>query len=79
VFVGNADDVVPDGFGDGLPAIRDWVERNYEFSGYVSGFDPAEFADRDAIRARLGYRPGEPVCIVTVGVPASALACSAGR
>jgi predicted glycosyltransferase len=67
VFVGNADDVVPDGFGDGLPAIRDWVERNYEFSGYVSGFDPAEFADRDAIRARLGYRPGEPVCIVTVG------------
>ena len=67
VFVGNADDVVPDAFGDGLPAIRDWVERNYEFSGYVSGFDPAEFADRDAIRARLGYRPGEPVCIVTVG------------
>jgi predicted glycosyltransferase len=67
VFVGNADDVVPDGFGDGLPAIRDWVERNYEFSGYVSGFDPAEFADRDAIRTRLGYRPGEKVCVVTVG------------
>jgi len=59
--------VVPDGFGDGLPAIRDWVEQNYEFSGYVTGFDPAEFADRDAIRARLGYRPGEKVCVVTVG------------
>jgi predicted glycosyltransferase len=67
VFVGNPDDVVPDGFGDGLPAIRDWVERNYEFSGYVSGFDPAELADREAIRARLGYRPGEKVCVVTVG------------
>ncbi len=67
VFVGNAEDVVPDGFGDGLPAIRDWVERNYEFSGYVTGFDPAKFADRDAIRARLGYRPGEKVCVVTVG------------
>jgi pimeloyl-ACP methyl ester carboxylesterase/predicted glycosyltransferase len=67
VFVGNPADVVPDGFGDGLPAIRDWVERNYEFSGYVSGFDPAEFADRDAIRARLGYRPGEKICVVTVG------------
>ncbi|MGH3180641.1 MAG: alpha/beta fold hydrolase [Streptosporangiaceae bacterium] len=67
VFVGNPGDVVPHEFGDGLPAIRDWVERNYQFSGYVSGFDPAEFADRDAIRAKLGYRPGEKVCVVTVG------------
>jgi pimeloyl-ACP methyl ester carboxylesterase len=67
VFVGNVDDVVPESFGDGLPAIRDWVERHYQFPGYVSGFDPGAFADRDAIRARLGYRPGEPVCIVTVG------------
>jgi predicted glycosyltransferase len=67
VFVGNPGDLVPDGFGDGLPAIRDWVERNYQFSGYVSGFDPTEFADRDAIRAELGYRSGEKVCVVTVG------------
>ena len=67
VFVGNPGDVVPEGFGDGLPAIRDWVERNYEFSGYVSGFDQAGFADRDALRAELGYRPDEKVCIVTVG------------
>ena len=67
VFVGNPGDVVPQGFGDGLPAIRDWVERNYEFSGYVSGFDQAGFADRDALRAELGYRPDEKVCIVTVG------------
>ena len=29
VFVGNSGDVVPDAFGDGLPPIRDWVERNY--------------------------------------------------
>jgi hypothetical protein len=67
VFVGNPDDVVPHGFGDGLPAIRDWVERNYRFSGYVSGFEPGAFADRDALRAELGYRPGEQVCVVTVG------------
>jgi pimeloyl-ACP methyl ester carboxylesterase/predicted glycosyltransferase len=67
VFVGNPGDVVPEGFGDGLPGIRDWVERNYQFSGYVSGFEPAAFADRDAIRAELGYRPGERVCVVTVG------------
>jgi predicted glycosyltransferase len=67
VFVGNPDDVVPHGFGDGLPAIRDWVERNYRFSGYVSGSGPETFADRGAIRAELGYRPGEQVCVATVG------------
>jgi pimeloyl-ACP methyl ester carboxylesterase/predicted glycosyltransferase len=67
VFVGNPGDVVPDGFGDGLPGIRDWVEGHYQFSGYVSGFDPAGLADREALRARLGYQPGEKVCVVTVG------------
>jgi len=30
--------VVPDGFGEGLPLIRDWVGQNYQFCGYVSGF-----------------------------------------
>jgi pimeloyl-ACP methyl ester carboxylesterase/predicted glycosyltransferase len=67
VFVGNPGDVVPDAFGDGLPPIRDWVERNYQFSGYVSGLSPDELADREAIRADLGYRSGELVCVVTVG------------
>ena len=67
LFVGNPGNVVPDRFGDGLPAIRDWVERNYRFSGYVSGFESAAFADRDATRAELGYRPDEKVCLVTVG------------
>ena len=67
VFVGDPGDVVPDGFGDGLPLISDWVGQNFQFSGYISGFDPAEFADRDAIRAELGYEPGEKVCVVTVG------------
>ena len=65
VFVGNPGDVVPDLFGDGLPAIGDWVGRNYDFSGYVSGFGPDAFADRDAVRAELGYRPGEKVCVVS--------------
>ena len=64
VFVGNADDVVPDTFGVGLPLIRDWVGQNYQFSGYVTGILPA---DRDAIRADLGYRADEKVCVVTVG------------
>jgi pimeloyl-ACP methyl ester carboxylesterase/predicted glycosyltransferase len=67
LFVGNPDDVVPDSFGPELPAIRDWTERHFEFPGYVSGFDPGEFADRERLRAQLGYAPGERVCIVTVG------------
>jgi pimeloyl-ACP methyl ester carboxylesterase/predicted glycosyltransferase len=67
LFVGNPDDVVPDSFGPELPAIRDWTERHFEFPGYVSGFDPGEFADRERLRAQLGYASGERVCIVTVG------------
>jgi pimeloyl-ACP methyl ester carboxylesterase/predicted glycosyltransferase len=67
VFVGNAADVVPDTFGDGLPLIRDWVEQNYQFSGYISGISPVSPADREEIRAELGYRADEKVCVVTVG------------
>jgi pimeloyl-ACP methyl ester carboxylesterase len=67
IFVGNADDIVPDAFGPGLPRIRDWTEEHYDFTGYVTGFDPAAFADRERLRAELGYRSDEQVCIVTVG------------
>jgi pimeloyl-ACP methyl ester carboxylesterase/predicted glycosyltransferase len=67
IFVGNANDVVPESFGADLPLIRDWTEQHYDFSGYVSGFDPADFGDRERLRAELGYAPGERVCIVTVG------------
>ena len=67
LYVGNHDDVVADAFGPDLPLIRDWTEQHFDFAGYVSGFDPEAFADREKLRAELGYRPGEQVCIVTVG------------
>jgi pimeloyl-ACP methyl ester carboxylesterase/predicted glycosyltransferase len=67
IFVGNPEDIVPNSFGPELPAIRDWTERHYAFAGYISGFDPAEFADRAALRADLGWRPDERVCVVSVG------------
>ena len=67
VFVGDPDDIVPERFGPDLPLIRDWTEEDFEFPGYVTGFDPASLADRDALRAELGYAPDEQVCIVTVG------------
>ncbi len=67
LYVGNADDIVPDAFGPGLPLIRDWTEAHYDLTGYATGFDPADFSDREALRAELGYAADEQVCIVTVG------------
>jgi len=67
IFVGNPDDVVPDRLGPDLPLIREWTEQHFDFAGYVTGFDPALLGDREALRAELGYRPDEQVCIVTVG------------
>jgi pimeloyl-ACP methyl ester carboxylesterase/predicted glycosyltransferase len=67
VFVGNPDDIVDERLGPQLPMIRDWTERNFEFAGYVTGFDPRSLGDRDELRHDLGYRPDEKVCIVSVG------------
>jgi pimeloyl-ACP methyl ester carboxylesterase/predicted glycosyltransferase len=67
IFVGDPDDIVPDTFGPSLPSIREWTERHYSFSGYVTGFDPAALSDRDTLRAELGYGPDERVCVATVG------------
>lgn len=67
VFVGDPEDIVPDTFGAGLPAIRAWTEEHFDFCGYVTGIDPGAVADRARLRAELGWGPGEPVCVVTVG------------
>jgi predicted glycosyltransferase len=66
-FVGNADDVVDVPFGPGLPKIRDWTAAHFDFPGYILPFDPADFADRDALRARLGFRADETVVFAAVG------------
>jgi predicted glycosyltransferase len=67
LFVGNPDDIVDERLGPDLPMIRDWTEEHFDFAGYVTGFDPAQFADREALRAELGYAPDERVCLVSVG------------
>ena len=67
IFVGDPEDIVPDAFGPGLPLIRDWTQRHYDFAGYITGFDPGRLGDRGALRDELGYREGERVCLVTVG------------
>jgi pimeloyl-ACP methyl ester carboxylesterase/predicted glycosyltransferase len=67
IFVGNDSDIVPDAFGPELPLIRDWTREHYSFAGYVTGFDPSDFADQARLRHELGYRDDEQICIVTVG------------
>jgi pimeloyl-ACP methyl ester carboxylesterase/predicted glycosyltransferase len=67
LFVGNPDDIVDERLGPQLPMIRDWTESNFDFTGYVTGFDPTELGDRSKLRDELGYGDDERVCIVTVG------------
>ncbi len=68
IFVGEPDDIVSDDFGPGLPSIRDWTERHFAFSGYVTGFDPTPLIERrEELRRELGYQPDQRVVIVTVG------------
>jgi len=54
-------------FGPGLPVIADWTARHFDFTGYVTGFPPADVEDRAAARAEFGWGPREPVCLVAVG------------
>jgi pimeloyl-ACP methyl ester carboxylesterase/predicted glycosyltransferase len=67
IFVGDPDDIVPARFGPGLPAIRTWTERHFDFSGYITGFEAPSEGERLALRSALGYGPDDTVCIVTVG------------
>jgi pimeloyl-ACP methyl ester carboxylesterase/predicted glycosyltransferase len=67
LFVGNPDDIVPERLGPQLPMIRDWTEGHFDFTGYVTGFDPADLSDRTRLRSELEYGDDELVCIVTVG------------
>ena len=67
IFVGNPDDIVDDQFGPGLPKIRDWTEQNFDFAGYVTGFEPPDEEERARLRSILGYQEDDRLCLVTVG------------
>jgi predicted glycosyltransferase len=67
IFVGMPDDIVDETFGPQLPPIRDWTNDNFDFSGYITGFDPQALGSKEALRAEFGYRGDERVCIVAVG------------
>ncbi len=67
VFVGDPEDCVPDGLGDGLPSIRDWTESHFDFAGYVTGYEPLTDDERLEVRASLGWAEDEKVVVVAVG------------
>ncbi|MBV8218477.1 MAG: hypothetical protein JO325_08425 [Solirubrobacterales bacterium] len=67
IYIGDRDDAVEEAFGPGLPSIRTWTEEHFEFVGYVSRSPAVAPEARDALRAELGYRDDQPVCLVTVG------------
>ncbi|MGZ3377752.1 MAG: glycosyltransferase, partial [Phenylobacterium sp.] len=67
IFVGNPGDVVDDALGPDLPGRRAWTEERFGFSGYILGDDVPVAADKAELRARLGLRPDETVCVVAVG------------
>jgi pimeloyl-ACP methyl ester carboxylesterase/predicted glycosyltransferase len=67
LMVGDEDDVLDRPFGPNLPNMRAWSREHFKFSGYTYHFDPADFRDKAALRASLGYREGEKVILVSVG------------
>jgi pimeloyl-ACP methyl ester carboxylesterase/predicted glycosyltransferase len=66
VFIGDVGDVVDLPLGPDLPTARAWTEEHFDFAGYVMGERP-DPARRDELRHRLGYRPDDVVCVVSVG------------
>ncbi len=56
LFVGEPEDVVPRSFGPGLPELRDWVPRHFEFVGQTTA--AAEPFERNG---------GGPLCVAAVG------------
>ena len=67
LFVGDADDIVPERFGPGLPEIRSWTEEHFQFSGYVLPTHQAALPPREELRAEFGWAPEETVIVVAVG------------
>jgi pimeloyl-ACP methyl ester carboxylesterase len=67
VFVGAKDDVVPRHFGPDLPFMPDWIERHFDFPGYVLPFDPADYSDTERLRRELGLDPNRPLIVASVG------------
>jgi UDP:flavonoid glycosyltransferase YjiC (YdhE family) len=66
LFVGEEADIPDRRFGLFLPNRRAWARTRCRFVGNVLPFDPAAYADRSAVRRRLGYGD-EPLVVCAIG------------
>lgn len=66
VFIGEPEDIADEPMGWALPNRREYARDRYTFLGHVLRFDPAAYADRSAVRRRLGYGD-EPLVVCSVG------------
>jgi pimeloyl-ACP methyl ester carboxylesterase/predicted glycosyltransferase len=67
IYIGDYEDLVPERFGPDLPFIPEWAKEHFTAVGYITPFDPADYADTRATRARLGFDPDRPLVICTAG------------
>ncbi|CAN5659986.1 hypothetical protein BH24CHL1_BH24CHL1_10500 [soil metagenome] len=67
LYIGDFDDLVPERFGPDLPFIPEWAPEHFTAVGYVTPFDPDDYADTSALRTRLGYDPDLPLIMYAVG------------
>ncbi len=65
LFLGELEDIPDRSLGFLLPRSRDVARAACTFVGYVLQFDPAEYADKEAVRAKLGY--GQAPLIICSG------------
>jgi len=66
LFIGEPEDVPEKRFGFLLPGRRAFGRRYYRFAGHIVRFDPSEYADRAAVRKKLGYGD-EPLVLCATG------------
>lgn len=67
LFIGEEDDVPDNKLGFLLPDRRTWARyRGMKYMGYIVPFKPEDLADKDKVRAKLGYAE-EPLVICSIG------------
>lgn len=66
LFAGELEDIPDKGLGIFLPGRREHAEKYYKFTGYILPFDPADYANKNVVRERLGYGK-EPLIICSIG------------
>ncbi|HYU83733.1 MAG TPA: glycosyltransferase, partial [Kribbellaceae bacterium] len=67
LFIGGYDELPDASFGPGLPGVREWTREWFQSVPYVVPFDPRDYQDTAALRARLGYDAEQPLLAAAVG------------